>query len=162
MAFVTESSRPQPLWQPPPTACLTACGVASEVPSVLLHPCWSPRASFPQVIEHVTDSDLFLQCIADLTSPGGAVIVTTMNKTALAYLLGVVVAEYVLGLAKPGTHDWHKFIAPEDVQAALARHGLVTHDTTGVVVLPDPCSGTLAFIPAPLTGVNYMLAASKA
>ena len=39
MAFVTDNNRPQPLWQPPPTACLTASGAASEVPSLLMHPC---------------------------------------------------------------------------------------------------------------------------
>ena len=39
MAFVTDSNRPQPLWQPPPTACLIASGAASEVPSLLLQPC---------------------------------------------------------------------------------------------------------------------------
>ena len=38
MAFATDSNRPQPLWQPPPTACLTASGAASEVPSLLMHP----------------------------------------------------------------------------------------------------------------------------
>ena len=40
MAFVTDSNRPQPLWQPPPTACLRVCGAASEVLSLLIHPCW--------------------------------------------------------------------------------------------------------------------------
>ena len=39
MAFVTDSNRPQPLWQPPPTACLTASGAASEAPSLRMHPC---------------------------------------------------------------------------------------------------------------------------
>ena len=42
MAFVTDSNRPQPLWQPPPTACLTAAGAASEVPSLLMHPSPTP------------------------------------------------------------------------------------------------------------------------
>ena len=52
MAFVTDSNRPQPLWQPPPTACLTAAGAASEGPSLLTHP-WArdsatrPRPSGP-------------------------------------------------------------------------------------------------------------------
>ena len=39
MAFLTDSNRPQPPWQPPPTACLTAAGAASEAPSLLMHPC---------------------------------------------------------------------------------------------------------------------------
>ena len=38
--FVTDSNRPRPLWQPPPTAHLTASGAASEAPSLLMHPCW--------------------------------------------------------------------------------------------------------------------------
>ena len=51
VAFVTDSNRPQPLRQPPPTACLAAPGAASEVPSLLLHPwSWSPRPpKLPQV-----------------------------------------------------------------------------------------------------------------
>ena len=44
MAFVTDSNRPQPLWQPPPTACLTAAGAVSEAPSLLMHPCPHPHA----------------------------------------------------------------------------------------------------------------------
>ena len=47
MAFVTDNNRPQPLWQPPPTACLTASGAASEVPSLLMHP-WYRGAACPQ------------------------------------------------------------------------------------------------------------------
>ena len=47
MAFVTDSNRPQPLWQPPPTACLTASGAASEVPSLLMHP-WGTPPGFPE------------------------------------------------------------------------------------------------------------------
>ena len=42
MAFITDSNRPQPLWQPPPTACLTASGAASEAPSLLMHPSLAP------------------------------------------------------------------------------------------------------------------------
>ena len=45
MAFVTDRNRPQPLWQPPPTACLTACGAASESPALLMHR-WSRRSRF--------------------------------------------------------------------------------------------------------------------
>ena len=47
MAFVTDSNRPQPLWQPPPTACLTAAGAASEAPSLLLHPRLCPGGEPP-------------------------------------------------------------------------------------------------------------------
>ena len=47
MAFVNDSNRPQPLWQPPPTACLTASGAASEVPSLLMHPSVHPAAFSP-------------------------------------------------------------------------------------------------------------------
>ena len=47
MAFVTDSNRPQLLWQPPPTACLTASGAASEVPSLPMHPCPSSGLAEP-------------------------------------------------------------------------------------------------------------------
>ena len=50
MAFVTDSNRPQPLWQPPPTACLTTAGAASEVPSLLMHPWAWARAGVRQAL----------------------------------------------------------------------------------------------------------------
>ena len=51
MAFATDSNRPQPLWQPPPTACLTASGAASEVPPLLMHPWGGPlSAHFPGML----------------------------------------------------------------------------------------------------------------
>ena len=46
-AFVTDSNRPQPFWQPPPTACLTAAGAASEAPSLLMHPWVTVREVAP-------------------------------------------------------------------------------------------------------------------
>ena len=56
MAFITDSDRPQPIWQPPPTARLTASGAASEVPSLLMHPCPPPpprhTGSSPQKDAH--------------------------------------------------------------------------------------------------------------
>ena len=51
MAFVTDSNRPQPLWQPPPTACLTASGAASEAPSLLMQPCQLPRTATSLVLK---------------------------------------------------------------------------------------------------------------
>jgi 2-polyprenyl-6-hydroxyphenyl methylase/3-demethylubiquinone-9 3-methyltransferase len=114
-----------------------------------------------EVLEHVADAPLFLACLADLTKAGGVVIVTTFNKTFLSWALGVVVAEHLLGVAEKGTHDWAKFMAPDDVTAILTRHGLQAGTVTGVAVLPDPLAGGLRFLPSPLTAVNYMLSARR-
>ena len=53
--------------------------------------------------------------------PGGSVFFTTINKTRIAHLLGVVVAEHVLRLLAPGTHDWEKFISPKDLSYMLNK-----------------------------------------
>ena len=55
MAFVTDSNRPQPLWQPPSIACLTASGAASDVPSFVVHPC-------PERLGHDAGKQLWSEC----------------------------------------------------------------------------------------------------
>ena len=51
--------------------------------------------------------------------PGGSIFLTTINKTQLSYALAIVAAEYLLGLVEKGSHDWNKFISPEDLSKLL-------------------------------------------
>jgi ubiquinone biosynthesis O-methyltransferase len=114
-----------------------------------------------EVIEHVSDSQHFLSCIAEMTRPGGVIIISTFNKTILSYILGVFAAENIIKVASPGTHDWNKFIAPETVESILKENDAQTVDVTGVVVLPNFLSGGLNFCLSTLTQVNYILTAQK-
>lgn len=51
--------------------------------------------------------------------PGGSLFITTLNKTNLSWLLGIVAAEQLLRIVPSGTHEWEKFISPEELERLL-------------------------------------------
>lgn len=110
-----------------------------------------------EVIEHVADRSAFLAACAQLLKPGGLMILATLNRTLKAYGLAVVGAEYVLGWLPRGTHDWNKFITPEELSALLAAQGLNVTARTGVSY--QILTGHWAL--SPDLDVNYMLCAVK-
>jgi 2-polyprenyl-6-hydroxyphenyl methylase/3-demethylubiquinone-9 3-methyltransferase len=110
-----------------------------------------------EVIEHVADLDAFLGAVCTLLKPGGAMVVATLNRTAKAYALAIVGAEYVLGWLPPGTHDWRKFVTPAELTAKLAKGGVKIAETTGVIYNPLSDRWTLGRD----LGVNYMAFAIK-
>ena len=73
-----------------------------------------------EVIEHVADPGQFLRDCAAMLKPGGLMIVATLNRTLKAFALAKVGAEYVLRWLPPGTHDWSKFLKPEELRGFLA------------------------------------------
>ena len=85
-----------------------------------------------EVIEHVADPSLFATSLAKLVRPGGAVFVTTLNRTMKSLIFGKFVAEYVLRWVPQGTHDWRQFLTPEELTALLTEAGLVMTDKTGI------------------------------
>jgi 2-polyprenyl-6-hydroxyphenyl methylase/3-demethylubiquinone-9 3-methyltransferase len=110
-----------------------------------------------EVVEHVADLGLFVARCAEMVTPGGLMIVATLNRTLKAFALAIVGAEYVLGWLPRGTHQWDKFVTPNELEAALARHGLTVTDETGVIYNPLADRWRLA----PDLDVNYMLVAAK-
>lgn len=110
-----------------------------------------------EVVEHVADLGLFLDAAAGLVASGGALAAATLNRTAKAYALAIVGAEYVLGWLPRGTHDWNKFVTPDEMAAALESRGLEVGAVTGVVFNPLTWTWRLSRD----TGVNYMLIAAK-
>ncbi|MFN4184665.1 MAG: bifunctional 2-polyprenyl-6-hydroxyphenol methylase/3-demethylubiquinol 3-O-methyltransferase UbiG [Hyphomonas sp.] len=110
-----------------------------------------------EVVEHVADPAQFLKDTAELVKPGGLMIVATLNKTAKALATAVIGAEYILRWLPPGTHDWSKFLAPEDVVAPLESAGLETDTPIGVSF--HPLSG--AWKLSEDTSVNYMVVARR-
>jgi 2-polyprenyl-6-hydroxyphenyl methylase/3-demethylubiquinone-9 3-methyltransferase len=108
-----------------------------------------------EVIEHVTDPALFVSAIARLLKPDGLLILSTPNRTPASKLLIVTLAES-FGRIPKGTHDWHKFLTPDEVTTLLTDCGLAVGDTSGIMA--DPRYGfTLG---RDLT-VNYILTAAK-
>lgn len=110
-----------------------------------------------EVIEHTTDPDLFICELADITRPGGLVVLSTLNRTARSWLLGIVAAEYVLGWLPRGTHQWRRFVPPATLARLLRRRGLRVVDTRGVVYRPHRDD----FVTSRDLAVNYMIAAVK-
>lgn len=110
-----------------------------------------------EILEHVADRDAFLDACAAVTRPGGLFIAATLNRTAKAFALAVVGAEYLLRWLPAGTHDWRKFVRPSELAAGLRRNGFAVEALTGVAY--DPISGTWRL--SPDLGVNYMMAATR-
>lgn len=89
-----------------------------------------------EVVEHVADLDRFLGACAALTRPGGAVVLSTINRTLKSLALAKIGAEYVLRWLPVGTHDWRKFVKPSELAAVLRRHDLALTDLGGIVYDP--------------------------
>ena len=112
-----------------------------------------------EVIEHVADVPSFLQTCRALCKPGGLFIVSTLSRTAASYGLAIVAAERILGLAPRGTHDWKKFIRPDELEAALKEAGFRPGRRCGIVF--RPLIGVWALSENDLS-VNYIMSAEAA
>jgi 2-polyprenyl-6-hydroxyphenyl methylase / 3-demethylubiquinone-9 3-methyltransferase len=84
-----------------------------------------------EVIEHVTDPVAFIAALSVRLAPGGLMIVSTPNRTALSQL-GLITIGEGLGQIPKGTHDWDKFLKPEELTALLGEAGLAVIDTRGI------------------------------
>ncbi|MGV6871169.1 bifunctional 2-polyprenyl-6-hydroxyphenol methylase/3-demethylubiquinol 3-O-methyltransferase UbiG [Pseudochelatococcus sp. B33] len=111
-----------------------------------------------EVVEHVADVDAFVGASCAVVKPGGLLVMATLNRTLKSFALAIVGAEYILRWLPRGTHDWHKFVTPDELAAAITRHGLAVTDRAGVVYNPLRDEWRQA---ADLS-VNYMLAAARA
>ena len=89
-----------------------------------------------EIVEHVSDVDLFLRSCGQMVKPGGLLFLSTLNRTAKAWALAIAGAEYVLGWLPRGTHDWKKFLKPSEVARGLRAGGIETDDIVGVVYSP--------------------------
>ncbi|HET7409226.1 MAG TPA: bifunctional 2-polyprenyl-6-hydroxyphenol methylase/3-demethylubiquinol 3-O-methyltransferase UbiG [Paracoccaceae bacterium] len=111
-----------------------------------------------EVIEHVADPRGYLDACARLVRPGGLMLTSTINRTAKAWAMAVVGAERVLRWLPPGTHDWRKFVTPDELFAMLSRAGLTPVDRKGFVF--DPLGWSWLVSETDLD-VNYVTAAVR-
>ncbi|MEQ8601814.1 MAG: bifunctional 2-polyprenyl-6-hydroxyphenol methylase/3-demethylubiquinol 3-O-methyltransferase UbiG [Marivibrio sp.] len=111
-----------------------------------------------EVVEHVTDPPAFVATCASMVRPGGAMALSTLNRSPKGFLLGVVAAEYVLRWLPRGTHDWKRFVKPSELAAMLRASGLRLADLQGLVY--DPVSDDFRLDPKDLN-VNYLAFAVK-
>lgn len=89
-----------------------------------------------EVVEHVADPRAFLRDCARLLAPGGLMIVATLNRTLESLALAKIGAEYLLGWLPVGTHDWRRFITPEEMRNHLVGEGYVVEGPFGVTFNP--------------------------
>ena len=85
-----------------------------------------------EIIEHVDDVDFFLKSCAKLLKRNGIMFVATLNKTLKSYLFAIIGAEYVLRWLPIGTHEWEKFIKPEELINLTKKCNLTLNDLRGV------------------------------
>jgi 2-polyprenyl-6-hydroxyphenyl methylase/3-demethylubiquinone-9 3-methyltransferase len=85
-----------------------------------------------EMLEHVPDAPAVVDALAALVKPGGAVFLSTINRTPRAYVQAVVGAEYVLRLLPAGTHSYEKFIRPSELAAWARAAGLSLEDVSGL------------------------------
>jgi len=110
-----------------------------------------------EVVEHVPDAGAFLACCASLVRPGGLMLLSTLNRTLKAYLLAIIGGEYVLRWLPVGTHQWDRFITPDELARHLRAAGLAAPKVEGLVYNPLADAWSLGAD----TDVNYLASAAK-
>ena len=89
-----------------------------------------------EVVEHVADPLAYLTAVHDLLKPGGLHLCSTINRNPKSFAVAIVGAEWVMRWLPKGTHDWAKFITPDELYDLLARAGLEPVDRRGFVFNP--------------------------
>ena len=110
-----------------------------------------------EVVEHVNNPEQLMKECSALVKPGGAMIVATINRTLRSFMLAIIGAEYVLKWLPKGTHDWRRFLRPDEVRCMVEAHDLVLNELMGISFNPFTRSWRLSGD----TSVNYMLLAVK-
>ena len=108
------------------------------------------------MIEHVSSPAAFVRGLAGALAPGGLLIISTPNRTPLTRLALVGLAERT-GMIPPGTHDWNKFLTPEELTTLLASEGLKVSDIRGIQL-----SATRGFVLGGSLALDYILTATHA
>ena len=89
-----------------------------------------------EIVEHVENLDLYLQSCYDLLKRNGLMFTATINRTLISYIKAIIGAEYVLRWLPIGTHDWNKFVKPEELQKKLTDKKFTTNDIKGLEFNP--------------------------
>ncbi|MGH6665034.1 MAG: bifunctional 2-polyprenyl-6-hydroxyphenol methylase/3-demethylubiquinol 3-O-methyltransferase UbiG [Pseudolabrys sp.] len=110
-----------------------------------------------EVVEHVADVKSFVATCAAMVKPSGLMIAATLNRTLKSFALAIVGAEYVLRWLPRGTHQWDKFVTPNELELAFERAGLDVIGERGVIynLLADRWQLSSDM------DVNYMLVAAR-
>jgi 2-polyprenyl-6-hydroxyphenyl methylase/3-demethylubiquinone-9 3-methyltransferase len=85
-----------------------------------------------EIVEHVEDVQVFLKSCSKLLKKNGLMFVATINKTLKSYLFAIIGAEYVLRWLPIGTHEWEKFVKPDDLKNILKNNNLILKKLDGM------------------------------
>ncbi len=85
-----------------------------------------------EIVEHVEDLDFFLKSCSNLLKKNGLMFVATINKTLKSYVFAIVGAEYILRWLPIGTHEWEKFVKPEELKNILMKYNLYIDKMNGM------------------------------
>ena len=110
-----------------------------------------------EIIEHVENVDLYLKSCSNLIKKGGLMFTATLNRTATSYIKAIVGAEYVLRWLPIGTHDWNKFIKPEELEKMLGDKKFKTVDIKGLELNPF----LMKWKKSQNLSVNYIICSTK-
>ena len=110
-----------------------------------------------EVVEHVNDVKEFVATCASMVKPGGLMIAATLNRTLKSFALAIVGAEYILRWLPRGTHQWDKFVTPQELERAIESAGLNVTGERGVIYNPLADRWQLSSD----MDVNYMLVAEN-
>jgi len=89
-----------------------------------------------EIVEHVENLDLYLKSCKDLLKKNGLMFTATINRTLTSYIKAILGAEYILRWLPIGTHDWNKFVKPEELQKKLNKENFTTSDIKGLEFNP--------------------------
>ena len=112
-----------------------------------------------EVVEHVADPLAYLTACQRLLKPGGLMICSTLNRNAKSFMMAIVGAEHVMRWLPKGTHDWKKFITPDELYELIRQAGLKPIDRKGMVFNPISWNWSLS---SRDLSVNYVTASTKA
>ena len=111
-----------------------------------------------EVVEHVIDVDAFVATCASMVKSGGLMFAATLNRTLKSFAFAIIGAEYVLRWLPRGTHQWDKFVTPQELETAIEDGGLQVIGERGVIYNPLADRWQLSSD----MDVNYMLVAQRA
>ena len=111
-----------------------------------------------EVVEHVADPLAYLTACQQLLKPGGLMVCSTINRNPKSYMMAIIGAEHVMRWLPKGTHEWSKFITPDELFALISQAGLEPVDRQGFVFNPLGWSWSLSHKDL---SVNYVTASTK-
>ena len=97
-----------------------------------------------EVVEHVSDPQGYMTACHDLLNTNGVMICSTLNRNAKSFVMAIIGAEWVMRWLPKGTHDWAKFITPDELQRLIEKAGLSLLDRKGMVFNPITWSWSLS------------------